>query len=395
VTRSIARTLQPRLEALSAQMPAVIVTGPRQAGKTTLCRMTWPHLPYVNLERPDQRRFAQSDPVALLRSYPDGVILDEVQRVPELSSWIQAEIDEDRRPGRFVLTGSEQLRLTQHTSQSLAGRAVYAHLLPLDLAERAHLIEPDAGFASAVLRGGYPALYSQPVERDVWLSAYTQSYLERDVRSLRAIGDLGRFQDFLALAAGRTAQALNLSRFASDVGASGPTIKSWLSVLEASFVALRLRSWQKNLGKRVIRAPRLHFWDSGLLCHLLGIHDAEQLFTHPLRGSIFESFVVSELLKMAHHRGERPEAYFYRDQSGLEVDLLLRRPSHYLALEVKSAATVSDSFFRSLTRFGQLAAQGLDHLPVRRVVVYGGDERQRRCDVEVVPWRELPSLLDD
>ncbi|NOY92690.1 MAG: ATP-binding protein [Deltaproteobacteria bacterium] len=357
--------------------------------------MTWPHLPYVNLERPDQRRFAQSDPVALLRSYPDGVILDEVQRVPELSSWIQAEIDEDRRPGRFVLTGSEQLRLTQHTSQSLAGRAAYAHLLPLDLAERAHLMEPGVGFASAVLRGGYPALYSQPVERDVWLSAYTQSYLERDVRSLRAVGDLGRFQDFLALAAGRTAQTLNLSRFASDVGASGPTIKSWLSVLEASFVALRLRSWQKNLGKRVIRAPRLHFWDSGLLCHLLGIRDAEQLFTHPLRGSIFETFVVSELLKMAQHRGERPEAYFYRDQGGLQVDLLLRRPSHYLALEVKSAATVSDSFFRGLARFGQLAARGLDHLPVRQVVVYGGDERQRRSGVEVVPWRELPSLLDE
>jgi len=265
------------------------------------------------------------------------------------------------------------------------------------LAERAaaHVLSLGSkGFASDLLRGGYPALYAQPVTPDVWLSAYAQSYLERDVRSLRAVGDLSRFQDFLGLAAGRTAQTLNLSRFASDVGATGPTIKSWLSVLEASFVALRLRSWQKNLGKRLIKAPRLHFWDSGLLCHLLGIRSSQQLSTHPLRGPIFESFVVAELLKMVHHRGERPEAYFYRDQGGLEVDLLLRWRGQYLAVTVKSSATISDAFFGGLHRFAQLAPQGLDGLPLRPVVVYGGDERQRRSGVEVVPWRELGSLLD-
>lgn len=393
------RSLTPHLQALGAAMPAVIVTGPRQAGKTTLCRLAWPDRAYVNLERPDARRIAATDPRAFLAGYPDGAILDEIQRVPELTSWLQVDIDDDPRPGRWILTGSEQLTLTARTSQSLAGRAAFAHLLPLDVQELSDggALEPGVpghAWTGVVLRGGYPAPLALPVSLGTWLDAYVQSYLERDVRDLLAVGDLARFQDFLALAAGGTAQTVNFSRIGGDVGVTHPTAKSWLSVLEASFVAFRLRPWHRNLGKRLTKSPKLYLWDSGLLCHLLRIRNAEQLIPHPLRGAVFETWVVSELLKMVHHRGERPDAFFYRDRGGLEVDLLLRRDDHWLAVEVKSGSTVARDFTRNLGRFVEQAGGALDGLPIRPVLVYGGDEAQPGSRVEIVPWRSLPDLLN-
>ena len=393
------RTLTAHLRTLGTQMPAVIVTGPRQAGKTTICRLAWPGHAYVNLERPDLRAFAASDPRGLLAQHPKGAILDEIQRVPELTSWLQAEIDEDPQPGRWILTGSEQLTLTQRTSQSLAGRAGFAHLLPLDLRELDQGGALPAGarghkWTGAVLRGGYPAPLSLPVPLHTWLASYVQSYLERDVRNLLAVGDLGRFQDFLTLAAGRSGQTLNFTRLGGDVGVSHPTAKSWLSVLEATFVVVRLRPWHRNLGKRLTKSSKLYFWDSGLLCHLLRIGDPDQLVPHPLRGAIFETWVVAELLKMLHHRGERPDAYFYRDQGGLEVDLLLRREDHWLAVEVKSASTIAGDFAGPLRHFTERCGGQLDGVPIRPVVVYGGDEPRRGSLVEFVPWRALPGLLE-
>lgn len=396
---TVPRSLTTHLRTLATQLPAVIVTGPRQAGKTTLARLAWPDHPYVNLERPDLRTFAASDPRAFLAGYPDGAILDEVQRVPELTSWLQALIDEDPRPGRWILTGSEQLTLTQRTSQSLAGRAGYAHLLPLDLRELDEGGALEVGVAGpawtgAVLRGGYPAPLSLPVPLETWLAGYVQSYLERDVRNLLAVGDLGRFQDFLALATGRSGQTVNLTRLGGDVGVSHPTARSWLGVLEATFIVTRLRPWHRNLGKRLTKSAKLYFWDSGLLCFLLRIRDADQLIPHPLRGAIFESWVVAELLKLVHHRGERPDAYFYRDHGGLEVDLLLRRRDHWLAIEVKSATTIASDFARSLRRFRDQAGGTLDGAPIRSIVVYGGEEARHGSDVEFVPWRALPGLLE-
>lgn len=380
-------------------MPAVIVTGPRQAGKTTLCRLAWPERTYVNLERPDIRRLAATDPRAFLARHPDGAILDEIQRVPELTSWLQVLIDEDSRPGRWILTGSEQLSLTGRTSQSLAGRAAFVHLLPLDVHELSQggaLVDgaPGHGWTGAVLRGGYPAPLRIPVPVATWLDGYIQSYLERDVRDQLSVGDLGRFQEFLALAAGGSGQTVNFTRLGADVGVTHPTAKSWLSVLEATFVVSRLRPWHRNLGKRLTKAPKLYFWDTGLLCHLLRIRNADQLTPHPLRGAIFETWVVAELLKMVHHRGQRPDAYFYRDRSGLEVDLLLRREDHWLAVEVKSASTVASDFTAGLRRFVKQAEGAVDGLPIRPVLVYGGEEEHVDSQVEIVPWRELPKLLN-
>jgi uncharacterized protein len=378
-------------------MPAVIVTGPRQAGKTTLARSTWPDKPYVNLERPDLRRFAIEDPRAFLAAYPDGAILDEIQRAPELRSWLQVRIDESPVPGRWILTGSEQLSLTGRTSQSLAGRAAFAHLLPLDAAELAdagHLPPSDDGpaWAAAALRGGYPAPFSLPVDLHTWLDSYVEAYVERDVRSLLAVGDLGRFQTFLALAAGRTGQLLNLSSLGADASISHPTVSSWLSVLEATFVALRLPPWHANLGKRLIKSAKVYFWDSGLLCHLLRLRTAAQLAQHPLRGAVFEAWVVAEILKREHHAGRRPEAFFYRDQSGLEVDLLVRRADRWLAVEIKSGATVASDWFDGLRAFAVRTGGTLDGLPIDPVLIYGGDDEQRRTDGRVIPWHGVAQL---
>lgn len=392
------RTLQAHLQSAARQLPVVVLTGPRQSGKTTLCRMCWPHKAYVNLERPDHRAFATEDPRAFLAAHPDGALLDEIQRVPELTSWLQALVDEDPRPGRWILTGSEQLALTDRTSQSLAGRAAVARLLPFDVEELSNaraLARSTAGpsWPEATLRGGYPAPLSRPVSLDLWLSSYVQTYVERDVRALLSVSDLGRFQDFLALAAAWTSQVVNLSRLGADVGVTHPTARSWLGVLEATFVLHRLRPWHRNLGKRLSKTPKLYFWDTGLLCWLLRLREDAQLVQHPLRGPVFETWVVSELLKLCHHRGEVPEAFFYRDQSGLEVDLLLRRPDHWLVVEVKSGTTVASDWVSALRRFGERAGGALDGLPLRPVLVYGGEEATRRGEVRVVPWHDVASLV--
>lgn len=360
--------------------------------------MGWPDRPYANLERPDLRQQAADDPRGFLSTFPDGAILDEIQRVPDLTSWLQVLIDEDPRPGRWILTGSEQLSLSGRTSQSLAGRAAFAHLLPLDVEEldRGGVLprsERGPTWTAAALRGGYPAPLRLPVELDTWLAGYVQSYLERDLRDLLAVGDLGRFQDFLGLAAAWSSQTINLSRMGGDLGVTHPTVRSWLGVIEASFVLMRLRPWHRNLGKRLSKTPKLYFWDSGLLCHLLRIRTPQQVLQHPLRGAIFETWVVAELHKLSMHRAERSEAWFYRDQGGLEVDLLVRRPDRWLVVEIKAGATVASDWFGALRTFVERAGGALDGLPVEPVLVYGGEERQRWGEVEVVPWRELAALV--
>lgn len=388
----IPRTLSSKLEQLATQFPVVTLTGPRQSGKTTLCRQVFAKHAYVSLERPDHRAFARDDPKGFLAAHASGVILDEIQHAPELASWIQPLVDDDPRPGRFILTGSENLTLTAATSQSLAGRTAVLQLLPFDLSEieSTHLAHGD--LVTTLWRGGYPAIFDRDLLPTDWLGAYVATFVERDVRQLLNITELEAFRTFLGLCAGRSASLLNASELGRDAGISHHTARSWLSVLEACYLVYRLVPWHRSFSKRLIKSPKLHFWDSGLACYLLGISEPNQLTRHPLRGALFESWVVSEVHRWFIHRGLPVRAWFYRDQRQLEADLLVQTPSGLLALEVKSAATIPPAPFESLKRVRALWEGARDE-PPRLGVIYGGDDDQHRSEGSIVSWRRVGQLL--
>lgn len=383
----IHRDLGPRIQAASRSFPAVTITGPRQSGKSTLCRALFPDHAYVNLESPDVRRFATEDPRAFLGQFPDGAILDEIQRVPELPSYLQPMMDEDRRPGRWILTGSQNLGLLQATSQSLAGRTAVLHLLPLTYQETQRFSDPPRHPDHALLMGGYPRIFDKGLDPAEWLSAYVATYVERDVRLVSNIGDLLTFQRFLGLCAGRSGQLVNYASLAADAGVSQPTAKAWLSILEASFIAFRLPAWSGKLRKRLVKMPKLHFYDSGLVCWLLGIRSVEHLRAHPLRGSIFESWVVAEVMKHRGNAGERGGLHFYRDSNGVEADLLIEGPAGLTVVEVKAGHTVTDALLSPARRIAEVLGGRVAGVPR---VVYAGEEPQRRSACELVPWHAIP-----
>lgn len=378
----ITRNAQATFERLCRQHPIVTMTGPRQSGKTTLCKMAFPNKAYVSLEATDVRQFALEDPRGFLRQFPDGVILDEIQRAPDLTSYLQGIVDDDPRPGRFVLTGSRNLGVREAVSQSLAGRTAILELLPLCLEEWLRFPGVAADRFETMLVGGYPAIPDRGLDSWRWLDDYLTTYIERDVRQVMNVGNLTAFQTFMRLCAGRAGQLINLSALGADAGVSHNTARTWLSVLEAGYVTYRLPPWFGNVRKRLLKTPKLYFYDTGLLCHLLGIRTVGQLTTHPLRGAIFENWVVSEVRKAQANRGESPQNYFYRDRAGLEVDLVLMGRPHPVAVEIKSGETVSSSFFESLHRFTELP--GNQH--VTRHLVYGGDEKLTRSNVRCLPW---------
>lgn len=388
----IPRTLTPTLHRLAKGFPILTLTGPRQSGKTTLCKAAFPHLSYVSLEAPDVRRHAREDPRGFLSGLTSGAILDEIQRAPELTSYLQVMVDEDPTPGRFVLTGSEHLSLTAATSQSLAGRTAVVHLLPFDRAEIRAAGHGDDDLLTTLWRGGYPALFDRDVAVGDWLSAYEAMYLERDVRQVLKVGDLDAFATFLGLCAGHTGRIVNLSALGGDAGVSHNTARAWMSVLEASFITFALRPWHRNLGKRLVRRPKLYFWDTGLLCHLLGIREPRELDRHPLRGAVFENLVVAELARTAHHQGLRPRMWFYRDQRQLEVDLLIERGAELLAIEAKSGQTVGGDFFSALAAFDALRRQSEPSAQTRCWLVYGGEVGQRRSAGEAISWRQMDDI---
>jgi len=391
------RTLSDKLLALARQFPVVSVTGPRQSGKTTLTRMVFRDYDYISLEDPDEREFAHGDPKGFLKRFTDGVILDEIQRAPALLSYIQGIVDSDRSPGRFVLTGSQQLRVMEKVSQTLAGRTAIVILLPFSLYEL--LGEPSSDpwkidtlpdkrkkppftLEKILYQGLYPRIYDKKLDAQDWLSAYYRTYVERDVRDIANIGNLETFQRFVRLCAGRTGQLLNHSSLASDCGISHTTARHWISILEAGFIIHLLPPHHANFSKRVIKSPKLYFLDTGLLCYLLRIREPDDILVHAMKGAIFETFVVSELYKAFAHRGEMPPLYFWRDRTGHEVDIVVDTGKKLVPIEIKSGETIVSSLLDGLRYFVSLGS------PASKtgVLIHGGEALYRRENFVVRPW---------
>lgn len=387
VERSAAKTLH----RLSRAFPVIGITGPRQAGKTTLAQHHFPEKPYVSLENPDQLDFARKDPRGFLAQFPKGAILDEVQRCPSLFSWLQGLVDAAGVMGQFVLTGSQQFGFRAQLSQTLAGRIGLIHLLPFSVSELAAV---NAGktlsLAELLWQGFYPSLYDRDIQPNDWYANYTQTYIERDVQQLIQVKDLNTFRTFLRICAGRAGQIINLSSIGNDCGVSHKTVKEWLSVLEAGYIVFRLPPHFKNFSKRLIKSPKLYFYDTGLLCWLLGIKHAEQLVVNPAYGALFENFVIGEILKAQYANGDTPNLYFWRDNIGLEIDLIIDGGQALVPVEIKAGQTINQSLMKNLEKWmilaGETARPGF--------LVYGGEEEQKRSAVHILPWRRLSRLLE-
>ncbi|MCC6281196.1 MAG: ATP-binding protein [Saprospiraceae bacterium] len=375
----ISRQITPAISELLRYYPIVSLSGPRQSGKTTLLRWQFPDLPYVSLEDPDERRFALSDPRRFLDSYPKGAILDEVQQVPELFSYLQTRVDTDKNL-RFLLSGSQNFLLMEKVTQSLAGRVGLLNLLPLSWSEM-----PVADLHAWMWKGGFPAIYDREMPPRLFFPNYLQTYLERDVRLLKSVGNLLDFERFMRLCAGRAGQLLNLSALAMDAGVSVNTAKAWLAVLEASFAVFLVAPYHDNFNKRLIKMPKLYFYDTGLLAYLLNIEQAEQIGTHFAVGHIFENLVIAELAKQWMHAGERPQFYFFRDSNGNEVDLLAVSGGKIFALEIKYGKTLNADFFKGLRYWSTLSGNP----SAQCFLISGGDTPSVRAEGTVVPWHQL------
>jgi len=384
----IPRTAQATIERLARGYPVVAVTGPRQSGKTTLVHSMFSDRPYVSLEDLDEREQAEKDPRGFLARFPEGAVLDEVQRVPSLFSYLQTHVDQERRNGLFILTGSQQFDLLSSITQSLAGRVALVPLLPFTLDElvAGGFVPPD--LAVLLFTGFYPPLYDRGLDPGIWYGNYVRTYVERDVRQMINVRDLSAFQRFVRMCAARSGQLLNLTGLAQDCGITHNTATAWISVLEASSIVHRLQPHHSNFSKRLVKTPKLYFYDPGLAAWLLGIQDAGQLAIHPMRGSLFETWVVSELLKARFNQALPSNLSFWRDRGGHEVDVLIERGALLDPVEVKSGQTVAADSFSGLETWREIAGSAAG----RPWLVYGGDRRQRRSGVEVLPWREIGEL---
>lgn len=385
----IERSIQQLLHKLSATYPVVTITGPRQAGKTTLAKMTFPGYNYCNLEHPEIRKLAQQDPKSFMLQYPAPVIIDEIQRVPELLSYIQVDVDSKKRNGDYILTGSQQFNLHASVSQSLAGRTALLALLPFSLQELSFYEKSGINRDKVLLKGFLPRIYDQNQEPVMAYRNYLQTYIERDIRQLINIKDIHVFETFLKLLAGRVGQLVNYNSLASDTGVSAVTIANWLSALEASFIVFRLNPYFENLGKRVIKSPKIYFTEPGLACYLLGIEDVTQVGRDPLLGNLFENMVVMEAVKARYNKGLDANLYFFRDSNHYEIDLLWKKDGSLFPVEIKSALTWNESFTKNINRF----KKGIS-TKNKGCVVYGGELNfTARDDVLVTGFDQFYKLV--
>lgn len=387
----ISRKITPHLLGAAQSMPVVGLLGPRQSGKTTLARALFPHHVYISLEELDARKFAEADPRAFLESIYNavGVIIDEFQYVPGLLSYIQATVDREKRNGYFILTGSQNFLAHQAISQSLAGRIAILTLMPLSIDElkEANLLVDK--IEDAMFMGCYPRIFDQNLRPTFWYKNYIKTYVERDVRALISIPDLTLFQTFIQLIAGRLGQIMNIESLANDCGITVKMVHSWLSILEASYIIFRVQPYFRNMGKRLVKNPKIYFYDTGLACTLLGIDSAPQLYMHYLRGGLVESYMLAEIFKYYHNNDRTAHVYFWRDEEGHEIDCLLEERLMQIPIEIKAGKTIATDYFKELSYWNELTNGD----PKKSFLIYAGTERQIRSQAQVLGWQSVTDLF--
>ena len=387
----IERNLKQKVLDRAKKMPVIAILGPRQSGKTTFSIETFKKHKYLSLEDINNSDFARRDPKGFLRAHENeyGLILDEIQVVPGLLSAIQVYVDFHDKPGYIVITGSQNFLINQAVSQTLAGRVSIFTLLPLSISEleKASLLPDDQ--EKLMFDGCYPRIYDKNLSPDEWYPDYMRAYVERDVRNIKQVVDLHAFHNFVKLCAGRVGQILNMTSLSNDCGVSVNTIKSWISLLEASYILFLLQPYYRNFRKRVIKSPKIYFYDTGLVCSLLGIESPKHLATHHLRGNIFESFIISDIMKRFYNEGKIPNVYFWRDKSGNEIDCVIERGEELSAVEIKVSMTISQNFFNGLNNWNDVSGTGKD----RNFLIYSGDDNQKRSEAYVLNWRSIEKVF--
>ncbi len=385
----INRKIEPIFQDLASQYPVVTLTGPRQSGKTTLCQKAFPNMDYANLESPDVREYAATDPRGFLSSYAGGVIIDEIQRVPQLVSYIQVIVDERKKQGQFILTGSQQFEVMNTINQSLAGRTALLKLLPFSVSEikKATLSE---SLDMMLLKGFYPRIHDQGLNPTQAMGDYYETYIERDLRQLMSVRDLSLFQKFVRLCAGRIGQILNMQSLANDTGISHTTVQQWISILEASYIVVLLKPWYRNISKRLIKSPKLYFYDVGLAAYLLGMENETHVSRHPLRGNLFENLALVEAMKYRFNSGRKNVVTFYRDSRGNAVDMILESGQEIFPIEVKAGATIVADFFRGLKHFSRVSGEP----PYGCGLIYGGKDVQHRSNCLIYPVTAMEEMFE-
>jgi len=386
----IKRAISEKLKYLASKFPVVSIVGPRQSGKTTLVKSVFPEMHYASLEDLDLREFAIKDPRGFLATYKKGVIIDEIQRAPQLFSYIQTAVDKINKNKLFILTGSQNFLVQENISQSLAGRTAILKLLPFSVSELKNTSHKLRAVEDYLFKGFYPRLYDKKISPMDWYPNYIQAYIERDVRMIKNISNLNVFQKFVKLCAGRAGQILNLSSLGNDCGVTHNTAKAWISILEASYIIFLLKPYYKNFNKRLVKMPKLYFYDTGLICSLLDIHNKRQLETHYLKGGLFESFVISEIMKYQLNKGLEPRCYYWRDKTGKEIDCIAETSDSLLQIEIKSSKTIAGDFFDNFKYWTKLVRQERR----KSYLIYSGDENQKRSLAEVIGWRDIDSIFN-